>query len=1155
MVNESLFAELERYKERVAIFEQRQNFDLNKHEKLIDSQMDDLIRNKNEKLEAFKQEIDTLKETLSNNVKEKESLSTTLIVFKTKSKEKESKYNDKEIILEKQNKELENIISQRIKPTLYDGSVIAKEHAVISVIDDEETLILEEDGRSKMLDKQNDPILIEKKINISLIDYSKLNKLKEDFGKLFVTKKEVDAEQAFWLKHSNHTSVTPVVSPTSIKVEGPRELPKVSLVNESLKKLKYQLPNFDKVVKHRTAYDAITAGAWGFEHTKACFVTEIILFLKVLKDTFNAFDKTLLDEITEVQAVFNQLEVVVDQCSCLELEAEFFEKKDFIEKEIYDKLVKIYSSLEKHCISLELATQLNQEIFQKENSGETHNAPTFNQLFEINELKAQSQAKDTVISTLKDRIKSLIGKESVNNVKKDIDEIETINIELEHSVAKLLSENEKLRKEREHLKSIYKDQFDSIKKTRVRSKEQSDSLIAQINTKSVENSDLNPQLQEKVFAITALKNEIRKLKGKNVVDTAVSKPNATTLAPGMEIVEQGSSLNLSNSSLDYACKVKCSTSASGLKPSGNIKNNRISQSSSSNKTNKVEDQSRSVKSRKNKKNRVDKSKCNTDVMQSMLNVNFVSEPISNALVKHSESNAKFKSLCAICNKCLFDVNHAVCLIECVNDVNVRNKAKSKRNKKRKVWKPTGKVFTKIRFSWKPTGRTFTIVGNRCHLTRITSTKIVPPKESTIAPVVTPTQGILVYSKRPKASRSIGSSSKAKIVESNTANTKEPNQSWGSTISDVPSFSLINCNLSKLFCVAFRKHTCFIRDLEGVDLLKGSRGSNLYMLSLETLMLYSPVCLLSKASKTKSWLWHQRLSHLNFNYINSLAKQGLVRGLPKLKYQKDHLCSACAHGKSKKHFHKPKAKDFIQEKLYLLHMDLYGPMRVQSISGRIYILVIVDDFSQFSWTLRAYYEEVGISHQTSVARTSQHNGFVERRNRTLVEAARTMLIFSKALNIEDADKTMDEINKQTQNMKQIQNALAASMCLAADFDEIICYTEKLVAREDVSYINAHATTTLSGDLMEYEAILRWHRDGKAVGIMLLEKNSLGVVRANSEDKLHKIHDWSLAWCLGVVEAVATVERDLTDSTFMRNIGVILSYSLLAYKSAIIGIGKL
>ncbi|GJX34072.1 hypothetical protein Tco_0245629 [Tanacetum coccineum] len=116
------------------------------------------------------------------------------------------------------------------------------------------------------------------------------------------------------------------------------------------------------------------------------------------------------------------------------------------------------------------------------------------------------------------------------NVKKDIDEIETMNIELEHSVAKLLSENENLRKEREHLKSIYKDQFDSIRKTRVRSKEHSEYLIAHIKAKFVENSDLNAQHQEKVFAIAALKNELRKLKRKNDVHTADSTPFATTIA-------------------------------------------------------------------------------------------------------------------------------------------------------------------------------------------------------------------------------------------------------------------------------------------------------------------------------------------------------------------------------------------------------------------------------------------------------------------------------------------------------------------------------------------------------------------------------------------------------------------------------------------------
>ncbi|GKA24883.1 retrovirus-related pol polyprotein from transposon TNT 1-94 [Tanacetum coccineum] len=111
---------------------------------------------------------------------------------------------------------------------------------------------------------------------------------------------------------------------------------------------------------------------------------------------------------------------------------------------------------------------------------------------------------------------------------------------------------------------------------------------------------------------------------------------------------------------------------------------------------------------------------------------------------------------------------------------------------------------------------------------------------------------------------------------------------------------------------------------------------------------SPICSLSKASKTKSWLWYRQLSHLNFGTLNKLAKDGLARGIPRLKFKKDHLCSACALGKSKKSSHQPKAEDTNQEKLYLLYMDLCGPIRVASINGKMYILVIVDDYSRFTW---------------------------------------------------------------------------------------------------------------------------------------------------------------------------------------------------------------
>ncbi|GJU68149.1 retrovirus-related pol polyprotein from transposon TNT 1-94 [Tanacetum coccineum] len=488
--NESLTAELERYKERVKTFEQRLNIDLITREKMIDSQMDDMIM---EKL-ALKQQIDSLEQNLSTQIKEKESLLQTFTVFKNESKEKENKYMDKEIDLEKKIKELDYII------------------------------------------------------------------YKVDFGKHFVPQQELSAEQAFWLQTSNPNTEQFDIS---ARIEAPSKL-------------------------------------------------------------------------------------------------------------------------------------------HKDKSCDNKNALEIPDYFKNNDLKAQLQAKDTTICKLKEHIKSRKENNKEEKVKQDIDEIKTINIEMEHSVAKLLSKNERLRKEVDHLKQIYKDQFD-------------------------------------VFQIVLWY-------------------------------------------MDSECSKHMTWDRSQL-------------------------------------------------------MNFVS-----------------------------------------------------------------KFLGTVRF------------GNN----QITK--------------------IMVYG----------------------------------------DYQLRNVTIS--------------RNLDGVDLLSGSRDTNLYTISLADMLKTSLICLLSKASKTKSWLWHHWLSHLNL---------------------------ACALGKSKKSSHHPKAKDTNQEKLYLLHMDLCGLMRVESINGKKYILVIVDDYSRFTWvkifrskdeapdaiikcikniqvhfnatvrnvrtdngtefvnqTLREFYENVSISHQTCVAYTLQQNGIVE-----------------------------------------------------------------------------------------------------------------------------------------------------------------------------------
>ncbi|GJT12069.1 retrovirus-related pol polyprotein from transposon TNT 1-94 [Tanacetum coccineum] len=633
--------------------------------------------------------------------------------------------------------------AQKLEPKLYDGNVIKNTYA-ITIPDSKETLMLAKESRSKMLLKQQDPMVLEKKNSMN--------------------------------------SLEPTPSCTPTKVEVPKELPKISMVNMSLKKLKHHLAGFDKAVEHH-----------------------------------------------------HNASVNVHECQkCLKLETELLNKKDFIETETYDKLFRSYTTLEKHCISLEVDTKLNKEIFQRDNYDSNQSAPNFDQYFELNELKAQSQKKDTVITKLKERIKSLSGNVNENKVKKDLEEIETINIELDHS--------------------------------------------------------------EQGLIVTALENDLRKLKGKALVNDAVTK---YTIDPEMlkineqaailrKEVEQGRSQNPLNNSLDFACKY----------------------------TKRIQELLMIIRQTCPSIN----NNCDKLVAVTLKN----KDKRVRITELHSKLNANSKLICVKCIGCMLYDNHEMSVLNVINDVNVCAKSKSvKKISKRNIWKPAGKVFTKTRYTWRPTGRTFTIIGNACPLTRITTTAEVPPRKPTALDNETPKPvATLVYSRNLRKYKTNVNVSKPKIIKSLTTNNKEPSKSWGSTVSDVPYSSLNECTINfgndhvakilgygdyqignitisrvyyveglghNLFFVgqfydsnlevAFRQHTCFIRNLEVNDILTGSQGNNLYTLSLGDMMASSPICLLSKASKTKSLLWHRRLSHLNFGTIKHLARHGLVRGLP------------------------------------------------------------------------------------------------------------------------------------------------------------------------------------------------------------------------------------------------------------------------------------
>ncbi|GJW14627.1 retrovirus-related pol polyprotein from transposon TNT 1-94 [Tanacetum coccineum] len=485
--------------------------------------------------------------------------------------------------------------------------------------------------------------------------------------------------------------------------------------------------------------------------------------------------------------------------------------------------------------------------------------------------------------------------------------------------------------------------------------------------------------------------------------------------------------------------VNSCTDASGSQPRSNTKKNRILPAKSVNKK-QVEEHPRTNKSSLKTTNRVDSS-------------------ISS---KRTVINPNSHSVCQTCNKCLISANHDVCVVNYLHSVNaspfVKNVVRKVKQvwipkQVKQVWKATGKVLTSVCYQWRPTDRIFTLA-EQYPLTRLTKPKVMPATQTENVVQIVLWYLDLGCSKHMTRDRS----QLRNFVKKFIGTVRFRNDHFGAimgygdyVIGDSVIYRVYyveglghNLFFVRQFCdsdleVAFRKHSCYVRDTDGVNLIKGSRGYKLYIISVEDMMKSSSICLLPKASKNKSWLWHRCLNHLNFGTINDLARKDLVRGLPRLKFKKDRLCSACQLRKSKKHTHTPKAENTNLEVLNTLHMELCGLMRVQIINGKKYILVIVDDYSRFTWVkffrskdetpefvikflkqiqvglnknvryirtdsgtefvnkdLTKYYESVSIFHQKIVSRTPQQNDIVERQNRTLLEAVRSMLIFSKAL---------------------------------------------------------------------------------------------------------------------------------------------------------------
>nr|GEX89903.1 retrovirus-related Pol polyprotein from transposon TNT 1-94 [Tanacetum cinerariifolium] len=245
---------------------------------------------------------------------------------------------------------------------------------------------------------------------------------------------------------------------------------------------------------------------------------------------------------------------------------------------------------------------------------------------------------------------------------------------------------------------------------------------------------------------------------------------------------------------------------------------------------------------------------------------------SSLSVKHTGFISKFVSVCKTCNECLVFGNHDKCGVKNLNSVNAKNlKVKNDANLKQ-VWKATGKIFASVGSKWKPTGRKFTL-GDTCPLTRITKPEVVPLEKSRSVSTSEPANNVIVIPSIFSFQMQV-----VQIVlwylDSSCSQHMTGDRS--KLINYVEKFIGQFCDAG--LEVSFRKYTCYICNKDKVDLLKGSRTTNLYSISLKDMMEASPVFLLSKASSTKSWLWHRRLNHLNFGTLNELARKDLVLGI-------------------------------------------------------------------------------------------------------------------------------------------------------------------------------------------------------------------------------------------------------------------------------------
>ncbi|GJV56244.1 retrovirus-related pol polyprotein from transposon TNT 1-94 [Tanacetum coccineum] len=783
--------------------------------------------------------------------------------------------------------------AKRVQPALYSGQEIIKtNHDRIVVHDSEDTLEIAETTRKQMNEKMNDPMCVKKKVKIAPPDYSKENHLAT-----FTPQKQLTPEQIFWsddiLKmkakalKEKAKSAKPITAMTVYPPNTPAKLvPKVlptkkhfeGIQKALIKEIKEMKEVFEQMEAEMDQH-AVDKKCDEIERKNLLIENENLIVDCLSKEVFY----TATNYVLTVSRFSDMHDAhTAAQKRIAELEAENSNLKSKIQNDDHDEMIKHSSKLEVEHLNLQLKYQHLKEHRGNKKSVTSSDAPAFDLVFKHSEA-------DLVL---------------------DFKALDFQNKDLTAKVNALHDLNERFRAKNEKFKQHYKELYDSIKLTRAKTIEKTTSLLTEIeNLKAQINGKQKcvtmPVEKPKVLAPGTLREIVEEARVKQPLDNVLEyaclytkhsqelKKRVTFVEPcetstnnsQTHIVQQ--KMKKTNEPMIPSTGVKDAISASGSKPRSNTKNDRTLPAKCDKKE--VEVHPRKNKSSVKRKNRVD----------------------SSISYKHTVINSNSNYVCKTCNKCLISFNHDKCVVKSLKFVKKPPVNKVWRVKQvKQVWQTTRKLFTNVGYQWNPTGRKFTL-GEQCPLTRFTKSKVVLVKQ----PKSVSTSAIVITERLSNTSQKPLTRYRRKNKQEKAISADTPTATVIQSIDDSMKLTVVQIvlwyldsgcskhmtgdrlrlrNFVKKFIgivrfgndhfgaimgyrdyvidleVAFRKHSCHVRDVNGVDLIKGNRGTNLYTISVEDMMKSSPICLLSKASKNKSWLWHRRLNHLNFGTINDLA---------------------------------------------------------------------------------------------------------------------------------------------------------------------------------------------------------------------------------------------------------------------------------------------